>query len=161
MANEYEFGGTNGVAVQDFGQKNGALWMAGEANWVIRKSDPPADGAKIQHALTQQSVAFVDDLGYRGQFIVYAGRLRVDNEGRLLTIQSRLSGVRFGQTIAAGVRSAVNPALMAPTQLRSPAGTIIHTKVVVWRYHFGEARRVSYSAFTIILPMTVIFRNLG
>lgn len=166
MANEYEFGGTNGVAAQDFGQKNGTMWSADpqQANWVIKVALGSPQQAKVRNAITQQSVLFIDDLGFRGRVITFTGFLRIDTRARWETIESNLCGVNSGQTMHepfSGIRGPVDPTLLAPTRLRDGAPEILTENAVLWNYGFGGARSLLNSGFTIIVPLTVLFLDLG
>lgn len=161
MANEYEFGGTNGVEVADFGQIGGTLQVAGYASWIPQHPSSAPDIVRVENPLPQQAAVFADVVGFAGQRWTFAGPLRVDTRARLATIESTLSQYHSGQTITAGVRGAPSATKLAPTRLRDGWGTILSENAILETYDISDWRTIQNTqGFTLRVILSITYLGL-
>ncbi len=118
------------------------------------------DVAEVTNAFPQQSFILKDVLGWHGQTVQWRGNLHARTIAIYNSIVSELSAAWTGQTITAGVRSAVDVDAMAPRVLIDSFGTTISTRAKLIQVGFGNGRAPSNSVFAIIIPLTLTFQML-
>ncbi len=162
MAATPGFGGTNGVAELNLGQPGSARATAQTADYAVRVPRGDEEDGTVVHQLAEQPVSFAENTGFQGFDVTWDGLLRVASIDELEAIRSHVSEFRTGQTITAGVRSAVDPDKMKATKLTDYWAKVISEKAKMTSAIFGEVRRLSNNAtFSHACQLTIRFRVLG
>lgn len=162
MADAYQFGGTNGVAKLNIGTPGSARAAANQAEYRPNVIGGRIEINRVVNELPQQGETFVDNLGFAGQMIRFAGILKVATDTVLAAIEAELSLFTTGQTITAGVRGQVVASRMKSTTLANGSGRVLADKAIMLEPEWGRQRTITSSAyFTLARELSLNFRILG
>lgn len=158
MAAQPTFG--TGATEIDIGQPGSTRNLAADANHPANVFPLQPDVAEVTNAFPQQSFVVKDVLGWQGQIIQWRGHLLAKTIAIYNAIVSELSEAETGQTITAGVRSAVDVDAMAPRQLVDALGTVVSTRAKMLTPVWGNLRVPQNSNWAILIPLTLTFQML-
>ena len=162
MAATPGFGGTKGVAELNLGQPGSARETANTARYAVRVEQQNEDAGVAFHPLNDQPVTFAETTGFKGKLVVWRGQLKVATINELSLIKSHVAEFHTGQTITAGVRSAVDAAKKKATKLTDYFGEVVSTTAVLTGAVFGEVYKLSNDAtFSHGCELTITFRVLA
>ncbi len=160
-----QFGGTNGVAELDVGQKGSTRRSSGLVHYAanVILHEPQVD--EVLHGVPQQNVAFQDRLGWRGDMVTWTGGCRIKNSTEFANLRSVLSQYRTGSTVNSsdGTRGSPDKTFFKPTFMADFFGEALGSKAIMTGYRFdGRVSRISGSAaYSLWVNLTIVFRILG
>jgi len=156
MANGHpKFGATNGVDALDIGQLGGTRAAAGQALWVGRVDEHPADVAYALHSLPGQNAVYKSVQGFTGQRVIWRGTIKTDTRARLRTILGELDAYRHG-----GLETP-DPAQLKATQLTSSDGAALSSNAVMlnWRMT-SDVHAITGGPFAAMVTVEIEFSCL-
>jgi len=162
MATYPQFGGSNGVAELDIGQKGSARRAANQATHPAKVREGAIKAPEVVNALMQQGLSYVEIMSYQEQEVIWTGTLRVASAAIRAAIRSDLAMYRYGQTITDGVPSTYNRLWVQPTLLADAYGTILSVRAKLIDWAWGDFSSVTGGPYyTIAVPLTLRFTLLG
>lgn len=167
MAGTPQFGGTNGVPEINLGQPGTTRYTDDpkKAHYRVNVHRRPPEVAQVQHGLPQQNVAFVDQLGWRGEIVTWVGSIVVKDSTQLGLLVSELSLFLTGCSVDAstGVRTQVDTSYLAGTVLKDAYGIAMASKAIMAGYQFHDNWQVvsGSSQWAYLNHLTCVFRILG
>ena len=95
----------------------------------------------VDNPLPQQATSFEYNLGFNSQLITWQGTVRTTTDAVMAAIESDLSRFTTGQTITAGIRSAVDPDYLSPGTLKNTSSRVLSTKARLLPAEWGKRIR--------------------
>jgi len=153
------FGGTNNVPVLDIGQIGGVRHTGGVALFSGNVIDGHDETRTAQHDLPQANKSFIDVLGTSGETVMWKGAIRTSTTAMMITILREIKQRTHGSNRDVyGIRTAANPAMIAPTRLTDSEGNILMgaARVVTFR---AAGRRHTGTEWAAIQLVEIVFRG--
>lgn len=162
MANGHpQFGGTNGVAVLDLGQRGGTRATAGTAMFTGQFDFGAEETRSAEHRQAQGQTVFRDHLGSSGARMTLNGTIRTNTAGLMRTIIAELNELKTGSRRADdGTIGAIDPAKFKPTRLTDYDSTVLSERVIIEDWWSKGPRRKG-PEWAAILQVGIRFKVLG
>jgi len=147
-----KFGGTNDVDALDIGQNGGTRAGAGQALWVGRVDEEPADVAQAMHAIPGQNAVYRGVQGITGKRVVWRGLIKTDTRARLRTIYEELDAYRHGGL------TTPDPKQLGATQLTSSDGATLSENAVMssWK-PTPRVHAITGGSFAALVEIEIAF----
>jgi hypothetical protein len=155
-----QIGGTNGVALLDFGQVGGTRELAGNARFSGRLIAEADERAVVENRLPQQQAVYRDLLGYAGRRIRIVGVVRFKTQLLWQQVEAELNQRMHGsyRSTSTGELEGIDPSMVRATKLTDSDGKVLAARAVIEDWRMGE--RMTNTEWAVMARFDLTLRVL-